>query len=141
MFHSVGSFRFEPRLSAENRHKVGLHGESVAKISALANDPMGSAFAMEMNRSPTPARGRMPAMTTAELRSNVLRLPAEDRAAIARDLIASLDAGDADPNAESLWATEIERRARDVADSRVALVDADEVHAEAARRLRTRAGG
>jgi putative addiction module component (TIGR02574 family) len=83
----------------------------------------------------------MPAMTTAELRSNVLRLPAEDRAAIARDLIASLDAGDADPNAESLWATEIERRARDVADSRVALVDADEVHAEAARRLRTRAGG
>jgi putative addiction module component (TIGR02574 family) len=79
-------------------------------------------------------------MTMAELRSNVLRLPTEERVALARDLIASLDAEDANPNAESLWATEIERRSRDAADSRVALVDADEVHAEAIRRLRTRAG-
>ena len=92
MFDSVGSLRFEPRLSAENRHKVGLHGKNVAKISGVANDPMGGAFAMEMNRSPTPARDRIAAMTTAELRSNVLRLPTEERAALARDLIASLDA-------------------------------------------------
>jgi len=42
VFTSVGSFRFDPRLSAEIRHKVGLHGKSVAKISAVANDPMGS---------------------------------------------------------------------------------------------------
>jgi len=55
-------------------------------------------------------------------------------------LIASLDAEDADPNADSLWATEIERRTREVAEGKVALVDADEVHAEAARRLRARAG-
>jgi hypothetical protein len=41
VFTSVGSFRFEPRLSAENRHNVGLHGKSVAKISGVANDPMG----------------------------------------------------------------------------------------------------
>ena len=78
-------------------------------------------------------------MTTAELRSSVLSLPTEERAALAHDLIASLDAEDADPNAESLWATEIERRAREVAEGKVALVDADEVHAEAARRLRARA--
>ncbi len=58
----------------------------------------------------------------------------------ADDLIASLDAEDADPNADALWAAEIDRRARDVADGKVALVDADEVHAEAARRLRARAG-
>ena len=76
----------------------------------------------------------------AELRSNVLSLPTEERAALAHDLIASLDGEAADPNAKSLWATEIERRARDVANSRVALVDADEVRAEAARRLRARAG-
>jgi putative addiction module component (TIGR02574 family) len=79
-------------------------------------------------------------MTTAELRSNVLSLPAEERAALAHDLIASLDTEDADPNADALWATEIERRAREVTDGKVALVDADEVHAEAARRLRARAG-
>ena len=45
-----------------------------------------------------------------------------------------------DPPAESLWATEIERRAREVADGKVALVDADEVHAEIVERLRTRTG-
>jgi putative addiction module component (TIGR02574 family) len=72
-------------------------------------------------------------MTTAELRSSVLRLPIEERAALAHDLIASLDADEADPNADALWATEIERRAQDVAEGKVALVDADEVHAEAAR--------
>ncbi len=55
------------------------------------------------------------------------------------DLIASLDAEDADPNADSLWATEIDRRSREVAEGKVTLVDADEVHAEAARRLRARA--
>jgi hypothetical protein len=36
----VGSFRFEPRLTAEIRHKVELHGKSVAKLSGVANDPM-----------------------------------------------------------------------------------------------------
>ena len=41
-----------------------------------------------------------------------------------------------DPQAESLWATEIERRAREVLDGKVELVDADEVHAEIAERLR-----
>ena len=51
-------------------------------------------------------------MTTAELRSRVLSLPTEDRAALAHDLIASLDAEAADPHADSLWATEIDRRAR-----------------------------
>ena len=66
--------------------------------------------------------------------------PTEERAALAHDLIASLDGEDADPAADALWATEIERRARDVADGKVALDDADEVHAEAARRLRARAG-
>jgi putative addiction module component (TIGR02574 family) len=67
-------------------------------------------------------------------------LPTEERAALAHDLIASLDSEAADPNADSLWATEIDRRAREVAEGKVALVDADEVHAEAARRLRARAG-
>jgi len=79
-------------------------------------------------------------MTMAELRSSVLSLPTEERAALAHDLIAILDADYADPNADALWATEIERRVHEVADGKVALVDADEVHAEAARRLRARSG-
>jgi hypothetical protein len=75
-------------------------------------------------------------MCAAEVRSNLASLPAEERAPLAHDLLASLDAKDADPNADSLWTTEIDGRAREVANGKVALVDADEVHAEAARRLR-----
>jgi hypothetical protein len=41
--------------------------------------------------------------------------------------------------AAALWVAEIERRACDVADGSVSLLDADEVHAEAARLLRARA--
>ena len=40
-----------------------------------------------------------------------------------------------DPQAKALWAAEIERRASEVADGKVVLIDADEVHAEIARRL------
>jgi putative addiction module component (TIGR02574 family) len=67
-------------------------------------------------------------------------LPVTERAALAHDLIASLDAEDADPHADALWAAEIERRAREVADGKIALIDADEVHAEIARSLRERIG-
>jgi putative addiction module component (TIGR02574 family) len=79
-------------------------------------------------------------MTTTEIRTSALSLPTAERAALARDLIASLDAEDADPGADGLWAAEIERRAKDVADGKVPLIDAEEVHAEADRGLRTRAG-
>jgi putative addiction module component (TIGR02574 family) len=80
-------------------------------------------------------------MTKAELRSKVLSLSAEDRAALAHDLIVSLDADAADPHADALWVAEIDRRAYDVAEGKkVALVDADEVHADAAKRLRARTG-
>jgi putative addiction module component (TIGR02574 family) len=79
-------------------------------------------------------------MTTVEIRASALNLPVTERAALAHDLIASLDAEDADPHADALWAAEIERRAREVADGKIALIDADEVHAEIARSLRERIG-
>jgi putative addiction module component (TIGR02574 family) len=85
-------------------------------------------------------RGKIATMTTIEIRASALNLPAPERAALAHDLIASLDAEDVDPRADTLWAAEIERRAREVADGKVALIDADEVHAEIAQRLRARTG-
>jgi putative addiction module component (TIGR02574 family) len=75
-------------------------------------------------------------MTAVEIRFIALNLPAAERAELAHDPIASLDAEDADPHADALWAAEVERRAREVADGKVALIDADEVHAEIAERLR-----
>ena len=83
-------------------------------------------------------RGRIGTMTTIEIRASALNLPAPERAELAHDLIASLDAEDGDPRADALWAAEIERRAREVADGKVALIDADEVHAEIAQRIRAR---
>jgi hypothetical protein len=47
---------------------------------------------------------------------------------------------DVDPPVEEPWTAEIERRAREVAEGQVTLLDADEVHAKAARLLRARAG-
>jgi hypothetical protein len=47
---------------------------------------------------------------------------------------------DVDPQTEELWTAEIERRAREVVEGKVTLLDADEVHADAARLLRARAG-
>ena len=54
-----------------------------------------------------------------------------------RGRISLVTTEDLDPRADALWAAEIERRAREVADGKVALVDADEVHAEIAERLRS----
>jgi putative addiction module component, TIGR02574 family len=82
----------------------------------------------------------MGTMTTIEIRTSALNLPAPERAELAHDLIASLDAEDPDPRADTLWAAEIERRAREVADGKVTLIDSDEVHAEIAQRLRARTG-
>jgi putative addiction module component (TIGR02574 family) len=79
-------------------------------------------------------------MTIAELRDTALSLPEKERAALAHDLIASLDAGGADPGADAAWVSEIERRAREVAEGKVTLADANDVHAEVASHLRTRAG-
>jgi hypothetical protein len=42
-------------------------------------------------------------MTTIEIRASALNLPAPERAALAHDLIASLDAEAADPCADALW--------------------------------------
>ena len=79
-------------------------------------------------------------MTAIEIRASAFNLSAPERAALAHDLIASLDAETADPRADALWAAEIERRAREVADGKVTLIDAEEVHAELAQRLRARTG-
>lgn len=83
------------------------------------------------------AYGTITFMTMREIRSNALGLPATERAALAHELLISLDESE-DPNAEGLWVAEIERRAHDVAGGKVSLIAADDVHADAAKLLRTR---
>ena len=66
----------------------------------------------------------------------LLKLPVEDRAHAAKLLLDSLDEEVADPDAQALRASELTRRAHEVADGTAELVDADEVRRRVATRLR-----
>ena len=72
-------------------------------------------------------------MTTAALTAAALSLSIEERARLARALLASLD-GRADDDVDEAWARAVERRVEEVHDGSVKLIDGDEVH----RVIRTR---
>lgn len=72
--------------------------------------------------------------TLPQLREQVLSLPDNEQAELARDLIRSLS-GDADPDAAKKWADEIERRARTVLAGTAELVDGKEALARTRTRL------
>ena len=61
-----------------------------------------------------------------------MALSEEERAALAVELLASLD-GETDPGAEQAWVEEITRRAERARTGQTAGIDADAVHAEARR--------
>jgi putative addiction module component (TIGR02574 family) len=61
-------------------------------------------------------------MTTRELLREALRLPPTARAALAAELIESLDEAEADDEAEAAWAGEIRKRLDEVDAGRVAPV-------------------
>ncbi len=79
-------------------------------------------------------------MRTEKLRSEVLALPAEERAELAQALLESLH-GEADPDAEAAWLAELDRRAQAVADGTAKLVDWDEARERIAARLKARREG
>ena len=68
---------------------------------------------------------------SAELRRELLSLSPEERESLADELYDSLDEEEAlDPEWQSAWTKELERRIADVEHGRVELIDADEVHRE-----------
>jgi putative addiction module component (TIGR02574 family) len=69
-----------------------------------------------------------------ELHDQVLALPAEERARLAHEIIASLD-GPADPGAAEEWVREIEHRVQEVKNGSVKLVDWKDVRARILKRL------
>jgi putative addiction module component (TIGR02574 family) len=81
--------------------------------------------------------GILMVMSTDDLRKAALTLPAKDRADLAHELLRSLD-GPPDPHADAEWITEIERRARELADGSVQPVDWELARKRIARRLRER---
>lgn len=70
-----------------------------------------------------------------KLEADLLALPVDSRASLARALIESLD-DQVDEDAEAMWADEIRRRDEDLRNGRATARPADEVLREARERLR-----
>jgi putative addiction module component (TIGR02574 family) len=73
--------------------------------------------------------------TADDLLSDALRLPPEERARLAHELLLSLEAAGADSDAETEWTRELERRAQEVIDGKMELVSPDDARRQVAERL------
>ena len=67
--------------------------------------------------------------------ANAMKLPEQERARLARELIASLDA-EIEPDVEALWLDEAERRLKELRSGKAQGVPAEEAFARARRALR-----
>jgi putative addiction module component (TIGR02574 family) len=76
-------------------------------------------------------------VTKKEVFDQALALPADERAKLAHDIIASLDAP-ADGGAAEAWVREIERRVREVKEGSVKLIDWKDARARILKRLSPR---
>jgi putative addiction module component (TIGR02574 family) len=70
------------------------------------------------------------------LKEEAMSLPPRSRARLAERLIASLDQGPSDPDAEELWAAEAQQRGEELASGKVEGIPAETVLAKARARLR-----
>ncbi len=70
------------------------------------------------------------------LEREAMSLPLRSRARLAERLIASLDRGRADPDADELWAAEAQRRAEELASGKIEEIPAETVLAKARAALR-----
>ena len=75
-------------------------------------------------------------MSTDELLAEALRLTRVDRARVAEELLSSLE--ESDDEVATAWATELERRSRDVAEGRVQTISWETARTEILKELETR---
>jgi putative addiction module component (TIGR02574 family) len=75
-------------------------------------------------------------MSTDDLVIEALRLPRRDRARVAEELLASLE--ETADEVAAMWATELERRSRDVAEGRVQPVAWETVRVDILKELEER---
>jgi putative addiction module component (TIGR02574 family) len=78
-------------------------------------------------------------MATAEMLADMLKLPAEERARLALELIRSLD-GEPEPGAAEAWDAEIDRRGAEVEAGTAETITLAEYRAHVQQRRAARAG-
>jgi putative addiction module component (TIGR02574 family) len=76
-------------------------------------------------------------MSADKLRQEALALPLDERAALAKELLLSLDEG-ADAGAEEAWVEELDRRAQAVANGTATLVNWADAEKRISARLKAR---
>lgn len=79
-------------------------------------------------------------MSTEELLAQVLRLPRNERARLAEEVLSSLEEPDGEAIAAA-WASELRRRSREVAEGKVQTVDWGTARAEILKELEDRRAG
>ena len=82
----------------------------------------------------------MSSMHLSKVRAEALELPESDRAALAKDLLSSLD-GAPDPDADLAWDEEILRRLHEVESGKAVTFSAEEVFHRIEQRLAARKPG
>ena len=88
------------------------------------------------DRSPLGDQCYTDVMSTDELLAEALRLTRVDRARVAEELLSSLE--ESDDEVATAWATELERRSRDVAEGRVQTTSWDTARTEILKELEQR---
>ncbi len=73
-----------------------------------------------------------------DLRRELLKLPAEERQELADELYESLDNDTAGSEWEVAWSDEVSRRAQEIVDGKVSLIDSVDFHANLRAELLTR---
>lgn len=76
-------------------------------------------------------------MSTEELLAQVLRLPRQERARVAEELLSSLEEPD-DEEVAAAWAHELDRRSREVAEGKVQTVEWSAARAQILEELEQR---
>ena len=75
-------------------------------------------------------------MSVDELLAQVLRLPRQERARVAEQLLSSLE--ESEEEVAAAWAIELERRSREVAEGRVQTIDWETARADILEKLQER---
>lgn len=75
-------------------------------------------------------------MSVDELLAQMLRLPREERARVAEQLLSSLE--ESEEEVAAAWAIELERRSREVAEGRVQTIDWETARADILKELQER---
>jgi putative addiction module component (TIGR02574 family) len=78
-------------------------------------------------------------MTTEELLAQIMRLPRDERARVAEQLLSSLE--EPDEQVAVAWALELERRSREMAEGKVQAVEWETARAEVLKELEQRRAG